>query len=79
MARHPRDGEALDRFERQTAWPMLVLSIAIIPLLVIPLAVELSPTTETVIFAVDWIIWGLFAVEYGRDRVTGSIASLVLP
>lgn len=65
MARHPRDGEALDRFERQTAWPMLVLSLAIIPLLVIPLAVELSPTTETVIFTVDWIIWGLFAVEYG--------------
>jgi voltage-gated potassium channel len=57
--------EALDRFERQTAWAMLVLSLAIIPLLVIPLAVDLSPTTETVFFTIDWTIWGIFAVEYG--------------
>ncbi len=57
--------DALNRFERQTAWPMLVLSLAIIPLLVIPLVVELSPNTESVIFALDWIIWAAFAVEYG--------------
>jgi len=44
---------------------MLVLSLAIIPLLVIPLVVELSPNTESVIFALDWIIWAAFAVEYG--------------
>jgi hypothetical protein len=29
--------EALDRFERQTAWPMMILALAIIPLLVVPL------------------------------------------
>jgi voltage-gated potassium channel len=57
--------QALERFERQTAWPMLVLSLAIIPLLVIPLVVELSPTQESVVFALDWIIWAAFAVEYG--------------
>jgi hypothetical protein len=28
--------EALDRFERQTAWPMMALALAIIPLLVVP-------------------------------------------
>lgn len=39
--------EALERFERQTAWPMLVFSLAIIPLLVIPLVADLSPATET--------------------------------
>jgi voltage-gated potassium channel len=55
---------ALDRFERQTAWPMLILSLAIIPLLVIPLAVDVSTTTETVFFAIDWLIWAAFAVEY---------------
>jgi voltage-gated potassium channel len=60
-----RSAEALDRFERQTAWPMLVLSLAIIPLLIIPFAVDLSPTTDRVFFAVDWIIWAIFAVEYG--------------
>ena len=65
MALNPRSGEALERFERQTAWPMLVLSLAIVPLLVIPLAVDLSSTTEAVIVTIDWIIWALFAVEYG--------------
>lgn len=60
-----RTGEALESFERQTAWPMLVLSLAIIPLLVIPLVVDLSPTTETTFFTLDWILWALFALEYG--------------
>lgn len=57
--------EALKRFERQTAWPMLVSSLAIVPLLVIPLVVDLSPATETLLFACDWFLWAAFAVEYG--------------
>jgi voltage-gated potassium channel len=56
--------QALERFERQTAWPMLLLSIAILPLLVIPLIFELSPAVETTFFALDWFIWPAFAVEY---------------
>ena len=56
--------EALDRFERQTAWPMLVLSLAIIPLLVIPLVANLSPSTESTIYTLDWVLWALFAAEY---------------
>jgi voltage-gated potassium channel len=56
--------DALDRFERQTAWPMLILSLAIIPLLVIPLVADLSPETETTLFAIDWFLWAGFAVEY---------------
>lgn len=57
--------EALDRFERQTAWPMLVLSLAILPLLIVPLVADLSPTAQTTVFAIDWIIWAAFALEYG--------------
>jgi hypothetical protein len=38
--------EALDRFERQTAWPMMVLALAIIPLLVVPLLVDLRLTSR---------------------------------
>ena len=34
--------EALDRFERQTAWPMMALALAIIPLLLVPLFVDFS-------------------------------------
>lgn len=56
---------ALERFERQTALPMLVLSLAIVPLLIVPLAFELSDRVESTIVAVDWIIWGVFALEYG--------------
>jgi hypothetical protein len=44
---------------------MLVLSLAIVPLLVLPLVVDLSASTESVFFALDWIIWAAFAVEYG--------------
>lgn len=57
--------EALERFERQTAWPMLFLSLAIIPLLLLPLVADLSPSAESTLFTIDWIIWALFAIEYG--------------
>jgi voltage-gated potassium channel len=79
--------EALDRFERQTAWPMLVLSLAILPLLIIPLVADLSPTAETTVFAIDWIIWAAFALEYGirlylapdkRDFARHNIIDLVV-
>ena len=39
--------EALDRFRRQSARSMQVPSLAIIPLLVIPLVGGLAPTVES--------------------------------
>jgi voltage-gated potassium channel len=57
--------QALDRFERNTAWPMLILSIAVLPLLLIPLIFEVSPAVESTFFALDLFIWAAFAVEYG--------------
>src|SRR5687768_7656162 len=56
--------EALDRFERQTAWPMMALALAIIPLLVVPLLVDLPSGVETTLFALDWLIWIAFVLEY---------------
>ena len=44
---------------------MLVFALAIIPLLVLPLVVELSSATETTFVALEWFIWAAFAVEYG--------------
>jgi voltage-gated potassium channel len=44
---------------------MLVLSLAIIPLLVVPLVADLRADTERIIFALDWLLWALFAAEYG--------------
>lgn len=57
-------GSTLERFERATAWPMMVLAIAIIPLLVIPLAADLSRSTEETFVALEWFIWAAFAAEY---------------
>jgi voltage-gated potassium channel len=59
------DADALERFERQTAVPMLVLSLAIIPLLVVPLVADLSRTVESTFIAIDWLIWAAFLLEYG--------------
>ena len=79
--------EALERFERQTAWPMLLLALAIVPLLVIPLVVDLSPTSEKALYACDWFIWAAFAVEYGirlylapakREFIRSNIIDLVV-
>jgi voltage-gated potassium channel len=44
---------------------MLVLSLAIIPLLIIPLVADLSPASERTLFALDWFLWAAFALEYG--------------
>ena len=57
--------EALDRFERQTALPMMVIALAIIPLLVVPLIIDLLSGVEATFFALDWFIWVAFVLEYG--------------
>jgi voltage-gated potassium channel len=57
--------EALDRFERQTALPMMILALAIIPLLAVPLIIDLPSGVESTFFALDWFIWVAFVLEYG--------------
>ena len=58
-------GDALERFERAAAVPMLVLALAIIPLLVIPLVFDISEGLEGTFTALEWFIWAAFVVEYG--------------
>ncbi|HEX2051551.1 MAG TPA: potassium channel family protein [Actinomycetota bacterium] len=58
------DAEALERFERATAVPMLVLALAIVPLLLAPLVFDLSDEAEDAIEVLDWFIWSAFALEY---------------
>jgi voltage-gated potassium channel len=43
---------------------MLVLALAMIPLLVMPLVVDLSPGLDRALLAVDYLIWAAFAIEY---------------
>ena len=47
MRHRNRSAAALEAFERQTAVPMLVLALAIIPLLEVPLVVDLPPGWES--------------------------------
>ena len=58
-----RRAERLDRFEHVTELPLLVLALLMIPLLVTPVAFDLSAQVERVVLAFDWIIWGVFAAE----------------
>lgn len=54
---------ALDQYERVTELPLLVLALAIIPLLLLPLAFDLTQSIDDAFLATDWIIWGTFAVD----------------
>lgn len=56
--------QALERFERGIELPLLVLALAMVPLLVIPIVVELPPIVEDSFAAADWFIWAAFAFEY---------------
>jgi voltage-gated potassium channel len=49
--------------ERLTALPMLVLSVALVPLIVIPLVYSVPPSAKPALLAVDWLIWAAFAAE----------------
>ncbi len=43
---------------------MMVISVAWLPVLIIPLVVHLSPSANEAITSIDYAIWGLFVVEY---------------
>lgn len=44
---------------------MLLLAVAMIPLLLIPLLIELSAGVDRTIIAIDWFIWSAFVFELG--------------
>ncbi|MGH2397340.1 MAG: hypothetical protein ACRDFW_10200 [bacterium] len=53
----------LERYRAATHLPLLVLALAIIPLLVLPLTVDVSPAIEDAFLAADLSIWALFALD----------------
>ena len=53
----------LDKIERATELPMMVLAFVMIPLLVAPLFWDLSSRAEAVVLALDGFIWALFATD----------------
>jgi voltage-gated potassium channel len=60
-----RRQQAFEAVERITEIPMIALSVAMLPLLLAPLVFDLSATTEDALFAADWAIWAIFALELG--------------
>src|SRR4051794_31901627 len=58
-----RRAEAFEAVERATDLPMIVLSLAIIPLLVAPYFADFPPSVDRTFFAIDWLIWAIFAME----------------
>jgi voltage-gated potassium channel len=42
----------------------MVLALAMIPLIVVPLVVDLPPSLDRAFVAVDYLVWAAFAVEY---------------
>jgi voltage-gated potassium channel len=59
-----RNQKAYDHFCKETDMPMMVISIAWLPVLIIPLVANLSPGANETITAIDYVIWALFVVEY---------------
>jgi voltage-gated potassium channel len=63
LERKQRRAELLQKFENATEWPLLLLALAMVPLLLLPVAVDVSHGTDTAIETILWMIWAVFALE----------------
>ena len=71
-------GEGYERFSRAVDGPLTVLALAMIPLLVLPLVVDLSPGTESAVLAIDYLIWAVLLPSTPSSctwRPTGASSS----
>jgi voltage-gated potassium channel len=57
--------EAFERFSHAVDGPMTILALAMIPLIVVPLVLDLPPATERAFLSIDYVLWAVFAAEYG--------------
>ena len=55
---------AYDRFSRSVELPLTVIGIAWLPILVIPLVVQLSGSVAEAFDLIDYLVWAMFVVEY---------------
>jgi len=52
------------RYERMTAVPTIVVSLAFVGLLMYPIAVQTSKVVDANLRAATLVLWGLFAIDY---------------
>lgn len=62
---HERKTELLDKYERVTELPMLVLALLMVPLLLLPFLTDLSSQADTAVESSFWAIWAMFALDLG--------------
>jgi voltage-gated potassium channel len=53
----------LDRIERRTEVPLTILALCLIPILFAPHVTSVSDNTREMLDNVDYLIWGLFAID----------------
>jgi voltage-gated potassium channel len=56
--------QAYERVEKAAALPLLILSIALVPVLIVPLVVHLSHAWTSTLDDLDLVFWGVFTLEY---------------
>ena len=59
-----RSQDAYDRFSAAVDLPLTVLAVLWLPVLVIPLAVRVSPGLAATLDSADYLVWAVFTVEY---------------
>jgi voltage-gated potassium channel len=59
-----RDQRSYERAQQAFEIPMLVLSVAFLPIVAAPLVADLSPGMQTALEGAAWLIWATFVVEY---------------
>jgi hypothetical protein len=60
----PVNKSLLERVESWTDYPLLILSLLLIPLLIGPLLYDMDSDTERVYFILDGVIWVFFALDF---------------
>ena len=55
---------AFERWSRITDPPLIILAVAMIPLLIIPITMKLTPEAARWFPVADWAIWAAFAIDY---------------
>jgi voltage-gated potassium channel len=58
-----RRAELLAKLERWTDRPLTVLAFLLIPLILAPYLLDLSPEVQTALLGIDYLIWGAFAAD----------------
>jgi voltage-gated potassium channel len=64
LTRLGRSETAYARFEAVTDLPLTVLAVLWLPVLILPVTVDLSAATRAVLDDIDYLIWGVFVFEY---------------